>query len=145
MITREEIRSIPELYKSIQRDKEQLLYLQEKATSVPSTIPDHERVQTSPSNNGNKYVEEAVDRSREIKEKELKLAELQHRMRGLIASLPRETETDKLAVRILRLRYLKCYTWEEVAELTGYVERHVRRVEYEILEDVLPCPPTSVI
>lgn len=129
MITRDEIRSIPDLHKSIQKDKEQLRFLREKATCVPSTLTDHERVQTSPSSNVNRYTEEAVDLDREIQKKELELIELQDRAREFIV-----TVEDPLARRILRLRYLYCHTWGEVAELTGYNERWIRRKEYSIVD-----------
>ena len=96
MITRNEIRSIPELHKSILRDKEQLIFLREKATSVPSSFTDQERVQTSPSGGGNKYVEEAVDLNKVIQRKELLLIELKGKVKEFIHSLPNDTETDRL-------------------------------------------------
>ena len=123
MITREEIRSIPELHKSIKSDREQLMYLQEKATSLPS-MSDSEKVQTSPDGNVNKYSEEAVDLDREIQIKELELLELQKRAKVFI-----DTVKDPLAKRVLKMRYLKCYKWEEIAELTGYDIRWIQRKE----------------
>ena len=131
MITRDEIRSIPDLHKSIQRDKEQLRFLREKATCVPSTLTDHERVQTSSSSNVNRYTEEAVDLDREIQKKELELIELQDRAREFIA-----TVEDPLAKRILRLRYLRCHTWEEVAELAGYTVRYLQRIEWMVIKEI---------
>lgn len=136
MITRAEIRRIPELHKSILRDKEQLIFLREKATAIPSTLPDHERVQTSPSGGGNRYVEAAIDLNKDILRKELLLAELQAKAREYIESLPNETETERLIHKILRYRYLKCYTWEETAELLGYYERHIRRLEYQVVSQI---------
>ena len=131
MITKDEIRSIPELYKSIQRDKEQLSYLNEKATSVPSGLSDKERVQTSPNNTAGRYVEAAADLQREITEKERELAELQARAKEFI-----ETVEDPFARKILRMRYLKCYNWDVVADLLGYAERHVCRVEADTVNDL---------
>lgn len=136
MITRAEIRRIPELHKSILRDKEQLIFLREKATAIPSTLPDHERVQTSPSGGGNRYVEAAIDLDKDIRRKEHLLAELQTKAREYIESLPNETETERLIHKILRYRYLKCYTWEETAELLGYYERHIRRLEYKVVSQI---------
>ena len=130
MITREEIRRIPELHKSIKRDKEQLLFLREKSTSIPS-LNDTERVQTSPSNNVNKYIDEAIDLDKEIQRKEAELLELQ-----IKAGLFIKTVEDPLARKILKFRYLKCYTWEEVSELTGYVTRWVRLVEFKAIRDL---------
>lgn len=131
MITKDEIRSIPELYKSIQRDKEQLSYLNEKATSVPSGLSDKERVQTSPNNTAGRYVDAAADLQREIAVKERELSELQKRAKEFI-----ETVKDPFARKILRMRYLKCYTWDVIADLLGYTERHVGRLEAEAVNDL---------
>ena len=139
-MTRDELRQIPQLHRQIERDKEQLRFLREKATAIPSTLPDHERVQTSPSGSGNRYVEDAVDLNKEIQKKELYLAELQAQAKVFIRSLPRETETDKLTIKVLKCRYLKCYRWSEIEELLGYAERHLRRIEYDCVKNVLPCP-----
>ena len=130
MITREEIRYIPRLHKLIERDKEQLVYLQEKATCIPS-LQIHERVQTSPTNQSNKYVDAATDLAREITDKEDELAELQSR-----ATLFIETVDDELTRKVLRMRYLKCYTWETVGDLLGYAPRWVMRLEAEAIRDL---------
>ena len=136
MITRAEIRRIPELHKSILRDKEYLIFLREKATAIPSTLPDHERVQTSPSGGGNRYVEAAIDLNKDIQRKELLLSELKAKALEYIESLPDETETEHLIRKVLRYRYLECYTWEETAELLGYYERHIRRLEYQAVSQI---------
>ena len=141
MITRDEIRSIPELYKSIARNREHLYYLREKATSVPSMNTETERVQSSPSNHGNIYVEEAVDLAKHIKEQEAELEELQVRTTQFINAID-----GLLPKKILTLRYIRCYSWEVVADLVGYDERYVRRIEYQTVADLaLPCPPSSAI
>lgn len=130
MITREDIRYIPRLHKLIERDKEQLLYLREKATSIPS-LEIHERVQTSPSNQSNKYVDAAVDLAKEIADKEDELAELQMKASEFI-----ETVDDDLTRKVLRMRYIKCYTWETTGELLGYVPRWIMRLEAEAIKDL---------
>lgn len=130
MITREEIRSIPRLHKLIERDKEHLIFLREKATSIPS-LEIHERVQTSPSNQSNKYVDAAVDLAREISEKEYELAGLQTKASEFI-----ETVDDELTKKVLRMRYIKCYTWETTGELLGYVPRWIMRLEAEAIKEL---------
>lgn len=129
MITKEEIRGIPELHKSIQRDKEQLHYLREKATCIPSSFTGEERVQTSPSNHGNKYIEMASDMNKEILAKEAELLDIQKRAGEFI-----NTITDTLAKRVMKLRYLKCESWQSVSELTGYTERRVQQIEREVVQ-----------
>ena len=124
MITRDEIRSILELHNSIMRKKEQLYYLQEKATAVPSGLSDGERVQTSPSNTADRYIVEAADLNREIMDTETKLIELQRR-----TSLFIDTVQDPLARKVLKYRYLECMRWHEIADLLGYTEGYLRQIE----------------
>lgn len=135
MITRDEIRSIPELYKSIQKDKERLTYLREKATSIPSGITEGERVQTSVSSNGNRWVEEAADLDREIKAKEVMLKELRAEAATFIRTVDHE-----LTRRVLRCRYSRCFTWDETVEYLGYDLRYLHRLEAEAVEVLaIPC------
>ena len=133
-MTRDKLRQIPQLHKQIERDKEQLRFLREKATAIPSTLPDHERVQTSPPGSGNRYVEEAVDLNKDIQKKELYLAELQAEASVFIRALPTGTETDKLTIKVLKHRYLKCYTWEQIAELAGYAMRYLQQIEWDVVK-----------
>lgn len=128
MISRSDLRSIPDLYRQILRDKEQLRYLREKATSLPSSFTDGERIQSSPANNQNKYIDAAVDLNREIEAKETKLLDLQSEAREFIT-----TVEDPLTRRALKYRYLRCCTWSEVARLVGYTERHLYRLECEAI------------
>ncbi len=131
MITRDEIRAIPELHKSIQRDMGHLDYLREKATSVPSGISDGERVQTSPKNDGNKYVEAAVDLCRDIQRKEAELEDLQARAKEFISTIG-----ESLPRKVMTLRYLDCCEWDQVADLAGYTERRVQQVEFEVVSQI---------
>lgn len=125
MISLEELRSIPRLYKQIERDKEQLRYLQEKATAIKSALDiEGERVQTSPENNANKYIEAAVDLDKEIQTKKENLLLLQSRAKDFI-----ETVQDNFAMKILKHRYLKCREWDEIADLLGYNARYLQDKE----------------
>lgn len=125
MISLEELRSIPRLHKQIKRDKEQLRYLREKATAIKSALDiDGERVQTSPENNANKYIEAAVDLDKEIQAKSTELTELQRRAKEFI-----DTVQDNFAVKILKHRYLKCREWDEIADLLGYNARYLQDKE----------------
>lgn len=136
MITCDEIRKIPELHKLIERKTEQLRYLQEKATAVPSGLSEGERVQTSPSNTAGKYSDAAADLNREIRQDQLELTELQSRASLFIETLPTDTETQRLTVKVMRYRYIKCYHWREVSELLGYDERWIRRIESQCISDL---------
>ena len=120
MITREELRLIPKMHRDIQRDREQLLYLREKATSIPSILPDPNKVQTSPTNNANKYSDAAVDLDREICVREGELKALISKAAEFIEALPTTSRTEILAKKIMRYRYEDCLMWSEIADLMGY-------------------------
>lgn len=123
-MTKDELRYIPELYGQIQRDKEQLRYLREKATSVSSVMSGFEKVQTSPGNTSMVFTEAAIDLEREIGEKEVRLFELQTETDCFIRTL-----TDPLQAKVIKLRYLKCMSWDQIAVLLGYTMRHIHRIE----------------
>ena len=128
MITREELQSIPRLYKQITRDKEQLRYLQEKATAIQSTLGfETEKVQSSPNNNATKYIEAAVDLDKEIHTKELELVELQGEAKEFIETV----KEKRLAYQVLKLRYLRCCEWDEVSDITGYAVRYIQQLEHD--------------
>ena len=141
MITRSELRSIPEIYKQIQKDKEQLRFLREKSTALPSQLTGTERVQSSHANNSGKYVEAAVDLENEIKDEEQILIDLQRRARGFIQALPEKTHMERLAKKTMRYRYIgfqetvsksgygECCEWTEIASLLGYDIRYLQRIE----------------
>lgn len=125
MITRTELRRIPRLHRQIVKDKEQLSYLKEKATAISSALGiDSEKVQKTPSNIAGKYIEATVDLNKEIAAKELELLTLQDKAEKFIKLIP-----DGLTHRIFKLRYLKCCSWKEVADITGYDIRHTQRLE----------------
>lgn len=135
-MTKEELRTIPKLYTQIKRKEEQLLYLSEKATAIPSIMPDPNKVQTSPSNNANKYSDAAIDLAGEIEADKARLRELKEFAKDLIADMPRTCGRERLAVKVMKYRYIKCYTWDEIADLTGYVVRHVQQLEWEAVRDL---------
>ena len=131
MISQEELRLIPQLHQLIERKKEHLLFLEEKATSIPPTLTDHERVQTSPSESGNRYTEAAIDLGKEISKLEEELKELKTRADVFIGSLPTDTNKQRIAVRTLRYRYKDCLCWKDIADLVGYDAAYIQRIAKE--------------
>lgn len=130
-MTIEEFREIPRLARQIERDREHLLYLKEKATSIPSIMPDPNKVQTSRENRAGVYVDAYIDLEKEIKAKE---AALQY-MRAC-ANFIIEQEPDSLTRRILKSRYLSGMTWEQVADVVGYTVRRVHQIERGALKKI---------
>ena len=131
-MTREEIRKIPELHKSITRKIEQLRYLEEKATAVPSGLSEGERVQTSPNNDAGKYVEAAADLNREILQDRTELLDLQRK-----AALFIDTVENPLAKKVLRHRYLECMRWTDISDIMGYVTGYLQQIERETTKELL--------
>ena len=131
MITREELRRIPILDRQIKRDKEQLRYLEEKATSIPSGLTEGERIQNSVTNNAGRLIDEATDFRREIEEKRRELRQLKNKAGKFIETIPEAR--DK---RIIRLRYIACMSWMEVADIAGYDIAYVQKLARKITEDL---------
>ena len=135
MITRRDLRRIPQLNKLIERKKEHLLFLDEKATSIPSTMPDHERVQTSPSGSGNRYIEAAIDLSKEIAEieKELDVVKRSIREQERLSRSAANME-EKLAVtrKIEELERQKRKKRNELADREDEVSAQRRRMIEEL-------------
>ena len=106
------------------------MYLREKATCIPS-LNTYERVQTSPSNNGNVYIERAVDLNKRIQKDEKRLTELQTMAAEFI-----ETVDDDLTRDVLKMRYINCYTWDMIGDLLGYVTRWMQKIEAKAVNDL---------
>lgn len=56
-----------------------------------------------------------------------------------IADLP---EREKL---LMRLRYINCLTWEEIAVSMNYTWQHMHRIHAQCLKDVIVCDSQSVV
>ena len=130
MITREELQAIPYTAKRIERAQAHLDYLHEKATCIPSPSGSYgDKVQHSPSNRGNIYIEAAVDLESEIKLLEAELESMKVQAELWIA-----TVKDKTTRKILTYRYIDCMTWDDVADLVGYTVRHTHRLANDAVE-----------
>ena len=136
MISLTELRRIPQLNKLIERKQEHLIFLEEKSTSIPSTLPDHDRVQTSPSGAGNRYIEAAIDLSAEISSLDAELKELISKAAEFIDTLPTETNRQRIAVHTLEYRYTDCLCWKDVADLVGYDVYYIQRLAKEATESL---------
>ena len=126
-MTREDIRRIPELNNAILRDEAQLRYLKEKSTAVPA-ISTKEKVQGGTSQDRMKYADAAVDLEVELRIRWDELRELQEEAGEWIKTLDAPLER-----RIFKMRLIKCFTWDEIAELIGYS----RRRTFEIAERII--------
>lgn len=124
MITKKELRRIITLHRQIARGREQLEYLNEKATSIPSGISDGERIQRTRDNDAGKYIEAATDLARELSTAEADLEALQVNAATFIRTIE-----HPLAKKVMTMRYMNCYRWEEISELLGYVDRYLRQLE----------------
>lgn len=57
----------------------------------------------------------------------------------IITKLP---EREKL---LMRLRYIDCLTWEEIAVSMNYTWQHMHRIHAQCLKDVIECDSQSVV
>lgn len=129
MITRDELLSLPERHRQLERDKEHLLYLREKATSIPSTTYG-DKVQTSHENHAGIWVDAATDLAKEVRAAQAEFDALISEATAWIDSL------DGQGRRLMRYRYIDCQTWDMTACLMGYTERHTRRMARKIVSEL---------
>ena len=132
MVTKRDLQRILELFRSLQRDRDQLYILQEMASGTGSQSFDNVRVQSSPPiSSGNRYIEAAADLDMKVKSEEKELEHLQ-----LLVEKYIETLDDDAEIRIMQLRYLNCYTWLLISRVTSYVIRHVYRIHDKAIENM---------
>lgn len=126
-MTRENIKRIPDLNNKILHDEAQLRYLKEKATAIPA-LTAVERVQSSRKIDSMKYADAAVDLEIELRQRRDELRELTEEAMEWIMTLKTPLER-----RIFRLRLIKCFTWDEIAELIGYSRRRTFAIAERII------------
>lgn len=134
MISRQELRSIPGTHRLIQRSRNQLAYLREKATAVPSGLSSGDRVQSSPGNTAGKCVDAATDLARYIAELEATLKELQVGAKEFINTFDPEINREFITRSILVQRYIYCKAWPEIADMMGYDLRYIHRLHKAALD-----------
>lgn len=130
MISRQDLLSIPDKHRLLERDKEHYEILKEKAYSVPSTTYGKERVQNTVENRSHIYADAAIDLAREIRAEQAELDALKAAAREWINTL------DGRNRRMMTYRYIDCQTWDMTACLMGYTERHTRRLARQITADL---------
>ena len=130
MVTKRDLQRIQELFRSLQRDRDQLYILQEMASGTGSQSFDNVRVQSSPLiSSGNRFAEAAADLDMRIKEEEAELDYLKKLIERFL-----ETLEDAAEIRIMQLRYISCYNWMLISQITGYTERHIYRIHNKIID-----------
>ena len=77
-----------------------------------------------------KYADAAVDLEIELQVKRDELNELKDDAMDWIETL--ETQLDR---RIFRMRLIKCFTWDEIAELIGYSRRRTFAIAERIIAE----------
>ena len=131
-LTKKDLQRIQALHRQLMRDKDQLIILNELASGLGSKPLDEVYVQSSPPiSSGNRFAEAAADLGEVIQEEEAALNYLQKLVEQFVRTLK-----DSSEVRIMQLRYLECYNWVLISNLTGYTERHVFRIHNKIIEDL---------
>lgn len=131
MITIDDFRSIPPLARRIRREQEHLLYLREKATSIPSVMPNPNKVQTTRENRAGMYIDAAIDLANDIKVLENELRMLQGRVEPYINSLDNRT-----ARKVMMYRYIDLYDWDVIADVMGYTMRWVQKLEQKAISEL---------
>lgn len=127
-LTYKDLRRVIQLHRQIRRDYEQLSRLTDMAEGTGSKPTDSLKVQTSLHPGGNKFADAAADLSALIKEEEDELELLQQKVQQFVVNMK-----DSADIRIIEMRYLSCFEWQEISELTGYTRRHIFRIHSKLV------------
>lgn len=127
-LTYKDLRRIIQLHRQIKRDYEQLARLTDMAEGTGSKPTDSLKVQTSLPPGGNKFADAAADLGALIKEEETELDSLKLKVQHFAFYMK-----DSADIRIIEMRYLSCFEWQEIAELTGYTRRHIFRIHSKLV------------
>lgn len=130
-LTIKDLHRIIYLHRQIERDCEQLYALRDMAEGTSSKPTDNLRVQTSLPTGGNKFADAAADLGEIIEEEVQELTQLKAKVRKFVDNLDVSVDT-----RIIEMRYISCYDWQEIAELLGYAERHIFRIHNKLIADL---------
>ena len=119
--------------RSIKGKIEQIRHLRELATRTTATlVPD--KVQSSGENKLEYSVQKIVDLEREIENEIKRLIQIKRDVEGVILDVH-----DPVLQSILRLRYMNCLTWEQIAEEMNYSCRNVYYLSRKAIAQVNAC------
>ena len=129
MLTREDLQSLKNL-------NYRLGNLEERRERIASLCTGKaieygtEKVQTSCDRRQELLMAMLADIDTEIEKETLKLSELQKEVLNWSKGFPIFART------IIRLRYIRGLTWEEISEYTAYSVRHVQRIHNDIISQI---------
>jgi len=128
-MTKEELMRILAIDKRIKAQKRTLAELREESTCIPAFNSD-ERVQTSARDNSMAICRQIVDLEREIGKNTETLKALKQSAEDLIKQIK---ERHGGEITLMRMRYLECRPWHDIATVIGYTWRHTLRIHGVIL------------
>ena len=131
-MTKEQLKSIPRIEKSIKRKKRQLLEIREIMYCVPALSND-EKVQMSVVNRGMSVVDSALDLEQKLHEDCVKLLNLKNEAYDIIRDIKDDRERE-----LMELRYIDGLRWEKIALEMNYSHRWVTRLHGRILAKLFP-------
>lgn len=127
MIGKNELLSIPQLAREVEKEEARIESMRAKLTS-PKGFDSRERVQSSGSQN-NALVDVIIDLEQQLSEKRGMLSVLERQAQALINRAGLTGEDSALMV----MRYVEAYSWETVEELMHYSRATVFRRHNELL------------
>lgn len=125
MVTREDLEKIRDLTAEVRKKEARKLRLETAVTG--SGVKLAEKVQSSPDKTQEAMMVSLVDLNAEIEQAKAEIRRLSRIIGDWADTLQPEER------RLIRLRYCRCLSWEEVAECLAYSEQTVYRLHGSIL------------
>lgn len=142
MMTLEELRALPDYYKSIQRDFERLQYLRELSTSLPPVMdPSRVPVRSSVQNKAMAVSDELIDLSRMLADEERELRRLEKEAEELI----RETVEQEKVRKVLLLHYIRHLSFVDISDILHYSYRWIMTLKRRGLDSIRDREQNQVI
>lgn len=129
---REKLNNIRRKHRALEHELERRDYLEAKATSVPAIRTDRDKVKTTPQNKQTAIIDALADLETEIEARAKELEKLKSSAKKIFDS----TDLSQQEREVMRLRYIDCLNWYDIADVMYWSRRQVQRWHGSALEKI---------
>lgn len=126
---REQLNKVRRMHKSLEHDLERREHLMAKATAAPALRTDVDKVQTSLGGKDTAILDALADLDIEIEAKAERLRKEKRKVEKII----RAADLKSQETEVMRLRYMDCLDWIDIADIMFWSKRQVQRIHGDAL------------